>query len=79
MDVIKLFDNVNVRFSDGKPNLYKPVLLLYALKECYFEKERLIQFKNIDTELNLIFKNFLPHESYHNFHYAFGRLQVVLI
>ena len=38
MDVIKLFDNVNVRFSDGKPNLYKPVLLLYALKECYFEK-----------------------------------------
>lgn len=71
MDVVNLFDKVNVK----KGNLYKPVLLLFALKECYFEKERLINFKNIDTELQLIFKEHLPSENYQNFHYAFGRLE----
>ena len=75
MDLIKLFDNVNVRMSNGKPNLYKPILLLYALKECFSKKERLIEFKVIDSELNLIFKNLLPNDSHHNFHYAFGRLE----
>ncbi len=71
MDVINLFDKVNVK----KGNLYKPVLLLFALKECYFEKERLISFKTIDTELQIIFKELLPSENYQNFHYAFGRLE----
>ncbi len=71
MDVTKLFNTINVR----KDNLYKPALLLYALKECHLEKPRLILFKTIETELKIIFTKLLPNENYQNFHYAFGRLE----
>jgi hypothetical protein len=74
-EIIKLFANVNVRVSNGKPNLYKPVLLLYALKQCYLGNERLTLFNAIDIELSIIFKNLFPNEKNHNFHYAFGRLE----
>ena len=75
MNISELFENINVRISNGKPNLYKPVLILYALKKCYLKEDRLTSFKIIDVELNDIFKQCLLDENYHNFHYAFGRLE----
>jgi hypothetical protein len=74
-ELIKLFANVNVRVVSGKPSLYKPILILYALGQCHLKNERLINFKIIDTELSYIFKQFFPDEIYNNFHYSFGRLE----
>jgi hypothetical protein len=74
-EIIKLFSNVNVRVVSGKPSLYKPVLILYALGQCHLKNERLMIFKTIDTELSDIFNKFFPNELYNNFHYSFGRLE----
>ena len=74
-ELIKLFANVNVRIVSGKPSLYKPVLILYALGQCHLKNKRLMSFKIIDTELSDIFKQFFPDELYNNFHYSFGRLE----
>ncbi|MDP2097126.1 MAG: hypothetical protein U1D70_16805 [Methylobacter sp.] len=74
-DLIEVFNNINVKVNNGKPNLYKPVLLLYALKKCYLGNERLISFNEINAALNITFKELFPNENNHNFHYAFKRLE----
>jgi hypothetical protein len=74
-EIKNLFFNINVRTVNDKPVLYKPVLVLYALGQCYLKNDRLISFKVIDLELSDIFKNFFPNEPYNNFYYSFGRLE----
>ncbi|MDD5214926.1 MAG: hypothetical protein PHQ03_05245 [Methylococcales bacterium] len=74
-EILSLFENLNVRIVGGKPVLYKPVLILYALEQCRVKNERLMNFDRIERSLNNIFDECFPNEEHKNFHYAFGRLE----
>lgn len=74
-DILSLFESVNVRSVGGKPVLYKPVLILYALEQCHLKKTRLMSFEKIEQNLSKIFDDYFPNEEHKNFHHAFGRLE----
>ena len=75
MDVLKRFQEVRVFRENNKPSLHKPVLLLFALSQCYQNENRLISFALIDQVFNLIFQKLsLPGDSC-NSHYPFGKLE----
>ncbi|MDI1277458.1 hypothetical protein [Methylobacter sp.] len=75
MDILKEFKNVRVFSEDNKPSLHKPILLLFALSQCYQNKRRLTSFRIIDKAFNDIFVAFsLPGKST-NSHYPFGKLE----
>ncbi len=46
--VFDQFKAVRVYKEAGKPSLHKPVLLLYALSQCYQGQNRLIPFSVVD-------------------------------
>jgi|GEM_PF-887247 len=75
MDILNKFKNVRVFNEDNKPSLHKPILLLFALSQCYQNKERLISFKIIDKDFNKIFLVFSLPGKATNSHYPFGKLE----
>jgi hypothetical protein len=74
-EILSLFENVNVRIVGGKPVLYKPLLILYALEQCRLKNDRLMSFVSIEHRLSDIFDQCFPNEEHKNFHHAFGRLE----
>lgn len=75
MDVFKKFQGVRVFSEDNNPSIHKPVLLVFALSQCYHNKNRLISFAVIDQFFNVIFQKLsLPGNS-SNSHYPFGKLE----
>ena len=74
-EVIKKFYSVKVFREQGIFSLHKPVLLLYALSQCWHGKERLLNFREIDKEFKEIFLNFSLNGEYKNSYYPFGKLE----
>lgn len=74
-EVFELFRSISVRKVGEIYSPYKPLLLLYALSQCYSSKDRLYAYSEIDNVLNKIANRFFVNFDYRNFHYAFGRLQ----
>ncbi len=74
-EIFILFEKISVRKVEGKYSLYKPILLLFALSRCYSGTERFIQFSILNDALNEIVDKNFSYLKYHNFYYAFGRLE----
>lgn len=74
-DVFSLFKSINVRKTEGKYSLYKPLLLFYTLSKYYSGEQRLIEFSKIEIALSNIVNKFFEDLEHKNFHYAFGRLE----
>lgn len=75
MDILNKFQSVKVYIENNKPSLHKPVLLLFALSQCYKNYDRLIPFIVIDEEFNKIFCRLsLDGRAYNSF-YPFGKLE----
>lgn len=75
MDVLKKFQDIRVFSDKNKPSLHKPVLLIFALSQCYRNESRLISFSMIDQVFHMIFQKLsLPGNS-SNSHYPFGKLE----
>lgn len=75
LDVVSLFEKIHVRNVGGKPIFYKPILILYALEQCFLGNERLMRFEIIESRLTEIFNDCFHNEMHKNFHHAFGRLE----
>lgn len=74
--ILEKISSVRVYKEGGKPFLHKPLLLLYALGQCYQGRPRLIPFQKINKELCSLFREFYPDGNcYENTHYPFGRLE----
>jgi predicted restriction endonuclease len=70
------FANISTYSEGGQPSLYKPLLLLFALGNCFLGRERMISFSIIDSALIRLFDEFYPAASERaNTHYPFGRLE----
>jgi hypothetical protein len=74
-EVINRFQAVKVFKEQGKISLHKPVLLLYALAQCWHGKERLLHFYEIDKAFKDIFIRFSLSGEYKNSYYPFGKLE----
>ena len=75
-DIELLFQNIRTHSENGKPFLHKPLLIVFALGQCYLEKRRMISFHEIDKRLTNIFHKFYPEGlEKNNTHYPFGRLE----
>ncbi|WP_020160010.1 hypothetical protein [Methylobacter marinus] len=75
MDLQKKFQEIRVYIEDNKQSLHKPVLLLFALSQCFQNKDRLIPFNIIDQEFQDIFLNLSLVGKLDNSHYPFGKLE----
>ena len=75
MDVLKKFQEVRVFSENNKPSLHKPVLLLFALSQCYHNENRLISFAVIDRVFSVIFQKLSLQGNSSNSHYPFGKLE----
>jgi len=75
MDIEKRFREIRVYTEDNKPSLHKPVLLLFALSQCYQNQNRLIPFETIDRAFQQIFTSFSLEGKAENSHYPFGKLE----
>lgn len=73
--VFDQFKAVRVYKEAGKPSLHKPVLLLYALSQCYQGQNRLIPFSVVDQVFNEFFYKFSLVGLPSNSHYPFGKLE----
>lgn len=73
--VFELFELVKIQRQGERHSLYKPLLLLYALSECFLDHPRLISFLQIDNNLSILCKKYFNDLKHRNFHYAFGRLE----
>lgn len=74
-EVIKKFHSIKVFREQGQISLHKPVLLLYALAQCWHGKPRLLSFYDIDKTFKDIFLNFSLSGEYKNSYYPFGKLE----
>lgn len=75
MDILKKFQEVRVFSENNKPSLHKPVLLLFALSQCYHNQNRLISFAVIDQVFKEIFQELSLIGNSSNSHYPFGKLE----
>ncbi|MCF7988202.1 MAG: hypothetical protein K9L60_11600 [Methylovulum sp.] len=75
MNILKKFQDVRVFSENNKPSLHKPVLLLFALSQCYHNEKRLISFAVIDQFFTLIFQKLSLSGKSSNSHYPFGKLE----
>jgi len=74
-DVIEKFESIRVYQEQGKSSLHKPILLIYALAQCFHKRERLIKFSEIDREFKNIFLKLNLDGIYENSYYPFGKLE----
>lgn len=71
------FLNIRVNIdSENGPALHKPLLLLFAIGQLLYGKDRMISFADVDIQLSRLLGRFYPQGSLKsNTHYPFGKLE----
>ncbi len=73
--IFEQFKAVRAYKENDKWSVHKPILLLYALSQCRYKQERLLNFQTIDNVFVECFEKFNLDGIAKNSHYPFGKLE----
>lgn len=73
--LIKKFQQITIWKKGYQRAPHKPLLLLYALSQCWQKKPRLISYKEIDNKLKQLLVDFGPDRKTYHTEYPFWRLK----
>ncbi|MGD7035687.1 DUF4007 family protein [Methylotuvimicrobium buryatense] len=74
-EILNTFKSIRVYKENDQISLHKPILLLYALAQCFHGKDRLLGFQGIDNAFQDIFLKLDIQGKSENAHYPFGKLE----
>ncbi|NOQ35231.1 MAG: hypothetical protein GQ569_04970, partial [Methylococcaceae bacterium] len=74
-EILEKFYSIRVFQEKGKVSLHKPVLLLYALAQCWDKRERLLTFDEMDKGFKKTFLTLNLDGNHDNSYYPFGKLE----
>ena len=74
-EVLNKFKSIRVYKENNQISLHKPILLLYALAQCFHGKERLLGFREIDNAFQDMFLKLDVQGKSENAYYPFGKLE----
>jgi len=74
-EILEKFRSIRTFREKGKISLHKPILLLYALAQCYHKKDRMLNFYSVDTAFRNLFSLLSIDGKSENSHYPFGKLE----